>query len=660
MRKITLLAAILCSVILSAQNTSTDTTFVTTNQVDLDYYNDFDLSASFPNGTESYRKIIMTLELGQYDCDPGADFCHQWDYDVHISLVTDDDKTYEMGRFITPFATSGWSRFGSTWKQPYVFDVTDFYPLLKDQKTIRIHYAGYSGGFTAKIKFAFIEGIPERSVLGIKKAFEASQTYGDSNDPFNDHLTTFSDTAPEGTTAAQLKVLVTGHGSDDNQCCEFDQHFYKVLLDESQIDQVDMWRNDCGVNDLYPQGGTWIYNRSNWCPGAKVIPLLTDLPNITDETAYDLDVQFENYNGSGNLGNYKFNALVFYYGEPNHELDAAITDIVAPTNDPNHYRANPSGSIPTIKVRNTGGTEITSIDFSYGVVGYNQASYTWSGNLPALTNKTIDLPELESLTDVSLAEEDSPQQFEVTITSVNTQEDSDESNNFMSSNFEVTPKWSSTIIVKMKTSSLGANGSFNSSPADVSWEITDMEGNVVASRTNADVKTSYKDTVSFIDSGFYKLKLTSVNCFGLHWWVLDQGYPPQYYQAGNFKVTDPGGTNLPLHNYTYSGTEHDDWGCSYTQYFSVNAEDVGVEKVSASTLKVYPIPAESQLNIDITEDFNPPYEIRLINILGETVYQTTATENHTGISVDQFSEGLYFLHLESNNHQKQIKKVLIK
>src|SRR5699024_5568348 len=277
---------------------SSDTTFVNTEQFDLDYYGDFDASLNFPEGSDSYQKIIMTVELGQYDCDPGADYCHQWDYDVEIQLIT-DSGTYEMGRFITPFANTGWSRFGSDWKQPYKFDVTDFYPLLQGENTVRLHYSGYSGGFTAKVKFAFVAGTPAREVLGIAKAYQVSHTYGDANDPFNDYLPTFTDTPPAGTESARLKVFVTGHGSDNNQCCEFDSHYYDILLDDAQIAQENIWRNDCGVNELYPQGGTWIYDRSNWCPGAKVETIENDLPGITGGTSFDLDIQFENYNGSG-------------------------------------------------------------------------------------------------------------------------------------------------------------------------------------------------------------------------------------------------------------------------------------------------------------------------------------------------------------------------
>ena len=95
-----------------------DTTWVQANNVQLDWYNNFDTTISFPDGNVSYRKILMVFTLGQYNCPSGSQYCHQWDYDVHNYIMTPAGDTVELSRLITPFATSGWSRFGPTWKQP--------------------------------------------------------------------------------------------------------------------------------------------------------------------------------------------------------------------------------------------------------------------------------------------------------------------------------------------------------------------------------------------------------------------------------------------------------------------------------------------------------------------------------------------------------------
>src|SRR5699024_12393449 len=132
----------------------------------------------------------------------------------------------------------------------------------------------------------------------------------------------------------------------------------------------------------------------NWCPGAKVETIENDLPGITGGTSFDLDIQFENYNGSGDLGSYKFTGLVFYYGETHNETDAEISDIIAPTNDPRYFRENPSVSIPKISVHTSGQTTINSLDVQYGVKDSVQETYTWNGDIPAYEDKVIELPQL--------------------------------------------------------------------------------------------------------------------------------------------------------------------------------------------------------------------------------------------------------------------------
>ncbi|MEO8760003.1 MAG: hypothetical protein ABI448_03875, partial [Bacteroidia bacterium] len=120
-----------------------DTTWIQANSVKLNYYNNFDTAVSFPNGNVTYRKILMQFTLGEYNCPSGSQYCHQWDYTVTNYVMTKTD-TVELSRFITPYANTGVPRFPSTWKQRYIYNVTDFYTLLKDSATIRINYSGYS------------------------------------------------------------------------------------------------------------------------------------------------------------------------------------------------------------------------------------------------------------------------------------------------------------------------------------------------------------------------------------------------------------------------------------------------------------------------------------------------------------------------------------
>src|ERR1700752_458563 len=99
-----------------------DTTWIQANNVQLNYYNNFDTAVAFPNGSVSYRKILMYFTLGEYSCPSGSTYCHQWDYTVTNYLMTHTD-TVELSRFITPYANTGVPRFPATWKQVYVYNV---------------------------------------------------------------------------------------------------------------------------------------------------------------------------------------------------------------------------------------------------------------------------------------------------------------------------------------------------------------------------------------------------------------------------------------------------------------------------------------------------------------------------------------------------------
>src|SRR5699024_3489970 len=146
--------------------------------------------------------------------------------------------------------------------------------------------------------------------------------------------------------------------------------------------------------------------------------------------------------------------------------------------------------------------------------------------------------------------------FEVEITSVNGEEDEDPTNDYLSSTFEIAPTWPAELIVKLKTGTKVQNGYiYNSGSSDISWEITDLEGDVVASSTSLLVNKEYEDEVVLTDPVFYKFTIKNSNCFGLHWWPYDQS---PSYNAGFLKITKMDGTNLPMHNYKYPGTAHYD------------------------------------------------------------------------------------------------------
>ncbi|HXC06677.1 MAG TPA: peptide-N-glycosidase F-related protein [Bacteroidia bacterium] len=620
-----------------------DTTWIQANSVQLNYYNNFDTLVSFPNGSKSYRKILMQFTLGEYACPPASTYCHQWDYTVTNYVMTKTD-TVELSRFITPYATAGGPRFPTSWKQHYIFDVTDYYTLLKDSAKIRINYSGYSGGFTADVKFAFIEGTPERNVLGISKIWSGSFNYGNSADPIANHIPVQNLTAPANTQFSELKFKVTGHGSDaTTQCCEFASHNYYVNLNGGTVDQRAIWRNDCGLNELYPQGGTWIYNRGNWCPGAAVKTNSHRLAGVTGGSSYTLGVTYDAYTTTGSYGLYDMEGDMIYYDHFNHAIDASLNAVIAPSNFEDHFRENPTGNQPLILVHNAGSTTITAIKFSYGVLDSVPNQYTWTGSLPSQADTLVTLPSLATLTNMSHTASSGLFNFVARIVTVNGGADEDTTNNVIRSRFTVAPSWPATFSITLKTNSEGVNG-IGISPSETSWQITDMNNTVIASRTNANVSTTYIDTVNLPNSGFFKLTINDLGCDGLHWWVWDQN-PSYGVTAGSLTVKKMGtGAAIPMNGYYYSGTFNNDFGCGFTQYFSCNGFNTGINEHSAletPALRAFPNPAQDQISIQIDGKQSIHGVLELVDAQGKVVYSRKTTESQNNISLEGIAAGIY-------------------
>jgi hypothetical protein len=645
-----------------------DTTWVQANHVNLDTYaSNYDTSIAFPSGSTSYRKVLMYFTLGEHTCPAGSQYCHQWDYTVLNYVITTAGDTVELSRLITPYATSGGPRFTSTWQQVYIFDVTDFYPLLKNTAISRIFFSGYSGGFNADIKYAFIAGTPDRNVTGVSKFYTGYFNYGKASDPINNHLPVLTKTAPVGTQAAAFRFLVTGHGSDTiNQCCEFDAHSYSLYLNGTSIVNESIWRADCGLNELYPQGGTWIFNRSNWCPGAMVYPLYHNLPGITAGSTFSINVKFADYTAysfTPGYGGYQTEASVIYYGAMNKTLDASLEDIIAPSNFADHFRENPSSDLPTIKIHNSGSTAISSVQFQYGVVDSALQQYTWVGALAPLADTVIPLASLATLSNMSKASMTGTYKFIVQILKVNGQTDNDATNDTLRSNFVVAPNWPGNIVMKMKTTNITSGAYLNRDPSEASWTITDMSGNVVSSRTNTTHSTVYSDTLAVPAPGFYKFTVSSAGCDGLSWWEYNYNGSPVV--PGYVTINTLSGTTIPMSNYYYTGEFNNDFGCSFSQYFSVTtagnwvATAIHDPKFAAYNLSVYPNPANDVINVVVSGNLKNDADIQLVNILGQTVYsKATHNQNNISIPTTGMSNGMYTL-IYNNGGNRRVEKVVI-
>jgi len=626
-----------------------DTTWVQAqNNVQLDYYNDFDAAVTFPSGSVSYRKIIMVFTLGKYQCPAGTQYCGDWDYTVQNYLMTPTD-TFELSRLITPYANASYPRTPWGWKQRYYFDVTDFYPYLKNNATIRLSYHNYSGGFTGNIRFAFIEGTPPRAVTGIKKLWEGSFGYGEAS-PIDNQVTPVSVTAPTGTQSAEMRFTVTGHGADNNNCSEFCNRYYQVKQSGAQLQQVNIWKADCGLNNLFPQSGTWIYNRANWCPGEAVFPVSHKFNNITAGSTYTSDVDFQGYTkvGTGSPS-YILSGYMIHYGAVANSLDASVEDIISPTDFEGYFRSNPMFGGPMIKVRNTGATTISSISFQYGVTGQASQTYTASGlNLPSMAETVITLPELTVLKSLPAG---SVNEFSVTVQQVNASADGYAINNTMKSRFVSAPVWPAEFKMLMKT---------NSVATQTKWRIEDLAGNIIAQRNPTSANTNYNDAVTILTNGAYRLVVTDAGCDGLDWWANPGAGKGYIYTEKMDGSLIPYTIGLP----NYPAAVAQDFGCGYTQYFRVDANfPTGIDPdPKAEFIVVHPNPFAGSLRFTVNVARAQKAMIRLTDIQGRLVYSRNVqlSSGMNNLSVDELytlPSGMYMADVEGETVKLQRKLV---
>jgi len=625
-----------------------DTTWVQANVDTLGGYGSYDSTVMFPT-SGSYRNIYMIVTIGKYVCPGTPTYCGDWDYTVQNYLMTPGGDSLELGRLITPYANAGAPRTPWGWKQRYVYDVTDYASKLQGSATIRLFFSGYSGGFTANIRFAFISGTPDRAVLGVQRLWRGSYGYGGATS-INTHFPAINAIAPIGTESADLKFTVTGHGSDDSGCCEFYSKNYTVLMNGNPVATKAIWRDNCGLNELYPQSGTWVYDRANWCPGAIVYSNFHDLPGVTSGAGFNVGLQFDPFiSHGGGLGSYTTEAHLIYHGSFAKVRDASVEDIIAPTNNENHFRENPICSTPTITVKNRGANVINLMTLEYGVSGTPLQTHTWSGNLAPLEMTDIVLPDLTSLHTIS--GDTSKRTFIARIKTVNGTADVDTTNNIMTSQFVPSPKWDSIFRINFRT-----NSSTAGSVSESSWKIFDQSNTVVRQRVNLAPNTIYNDTVT-LTPGCYRFEINDLGCDGLNWWASVGG---GYCYVRKYATT----ASLAMSGYVSSGTYAHDFGCNYTLNFFTGTPVVAAVTDILGTplsIEVYPNPAQNMVNIDLVGMQQVNGTLHIVDVMGRLVKSQPCIVAHQDMAITELGTGAYtVLFIGADGNKLQTRLMIVK
>ncbi|MEX2597808.1 MAG: peptide-N-glycosidase F-related protein, partial [Salibacteraceae bacterium] len=379
MKKLLLFIVIISFVHASSYSAEGDTIHVQSHQeTHWDWNGNWYDTTSFPASGE-YRRILMYYTLG---CPSQG--CADYDYTTKIEVEDPiDDSTsrwVELVRIMTPFSGDK----GSQWKHTWVIDVTDYASILNGERSVRAHYGGWADGYIVSIDFDFIEGTPPRNVLDINTVYDGTFRYGFANDPIEDHLVPKDIDIHPDLKSAKFRMLASGHSFGGNEnCAEFCKKWYKLYAGNSLVEQQTVWRDDCGSNPIEDQPGTWIYNRSGWCPGDITTPYDHEVGGyLIPGSTTSLNVDWQNYNYQGGAGfdpQYIIEASLFQYDDWNFENDLAISDVISPSMNDRASELNPICNNPQIVVTNSGSEYVTSAKFRFWVEGSPDViNYKWT------------------------------------------------------------------------------------------------------------------------------------------------------------------------------------------------------------------------------------------------------------------------------------------
>ena len=460
----------------------------------------------FPAKTEQVRRVFMDVSLGHPD---SIKIAH-WDYLDHITIrrvggVQGDSLNLELGRMLTPYG----SNFKEDWEWTWRVDVTDYADILRDSVEIEYLHSGYEGkevGWDLTIDFEITMGDPVADFVAYQEIYAGSFAYGNPEKPISESLAPVEVEMNENADFARFRIQHTGHGMDaPKYCSEFCTRWREVLVDQEVIDHRDMWK-ECGDNNLYPQGGTWIFDRAYWCPGDLQKADLIDFP-ITKKK-HVVDFEIEPYTASDRIqANESINAVLFQFKNPNKQFDAAIEQILVPNAAPELNRLNPSCFDSRIVIRNLGSETLQSLTIYYGTEGFETKSFNWTGELDFYQEEMILLP---GMIDFNFGEN----VFFVELNEPNGEDDQWEADNSLTVDFDSPKEMPEQMVLTYKS---------NNDPDDNTIQIFDAAKQVIYERTAEMTKanTLYTDTLNLPD-GNYRIALQDTAHNGLEFWFMPQ------------------------------------------------------------------------------------------------------------------------------------------
>ena len=250
----------------------------------------FNFDATLPSAGDLGAYDSLEVEVTQHCPDPTAiegNSCGPWDYIANLdvddpSVPYNPDAGYsyvEVARFITSYhrethwvvdATPMLARLASGGLRHFQWSWAPSWNMQPTGTTVDLRFFNQNKGYR-----------PEALLPLWTDSDQFSQTYDMNHPPVTVSI-------PSDATRTELWMIITGHGSDAHECCEFcnHEHLFTVNGGGSFLVQFPEagTEQECipeQANGMTPnQGGTWWYGRGGWCPGEQVDPHVFDVTSL--------------------------------------------------------------------------------------------------------------------------------------------------------------------------------------------------------------------------------------------------------------------------------------------------------------------------------------------------------------------------------------------
>ncbi len=537
----------------------------------------------------------------------------------------------ELLSFVTPYGIGlDMGMNGKTW----YFDVSDLAPLLKGPKRFLMSQGGeYQEQMD--IDFWFIVGTPPRTVVEYKQLWSASHRGQTSIGSIlnNTRFAPLNVALKPNAQFFKLRSSITGHGSEGEfgQNGGTIQHYLNINGGANEFAWPITER--CAFNPVYPQGGTWVYDRQGWCPGQASLLKENNLtPFVTPGSTVSIDYNCINPPVANGDYRYHVSHQLISYGGANHTLDANLVEVSMPSNKVLYSRTNPMCAYPVIKVQNTGSSPLTSLQIEYWLNSATaKQSYTWTGNLSFMDTTSITLP-IGTLWQSGI--QSSGNVFNAELKKANSNTDQYSYNNTYRSPFSIADILTNTIVVEFKT---------NNYPSENTYKLIDENGNTLPGVSTITLaNTTYTDTYQ-LTGGCYRLVVTDSGEDGVQWWAsTSQG-------SGFIRFKNESGTIIK--------TFQPDFGGGFEYSFSAASLQNISENELTANVRIYPNPAHHFFYVSGTALENA--NLRLTDLLGKEMGTNITKENGQYlVNTKALSPGVYILEI-SKDGQTGTKKIVV-